>query len=96
MTVFILVRTIVEKVDGNASLINLDQSKAFDRVDHTFLEAVLYYSRFRVALSHLDPSPLCIPWSHGRGEWSKVRAFHFDSTDLSRLPAIAYALNSCG
>ena len=36
-----LVRTIVEKVDGNAALINLDQSKAFDRVDHAFLEAVL-------------------------------------------------------
>ena len=36
-----LVRTIVEKVDGNAAQINLDQSKAFDRVDHCFLEAVL-------------------------------------------------------
>ena len=43
-----LVRTIVEKVDGNAALINLDQSKAFDRVDHTFLEAVLSAAGFRV------------------------------------------------
>ena len=43
-----LVRTIVEKVDGNAALINLDQSKAFDRVDHAFLEAVLSAAGFGV------------------------------------------------
>ena len=43
-----LVRTIVEKVDGNAALINLDQSKAFDRVDHAFLEAVLSSAGFGV------------------------------------------------
>ena len=41
-----LVRTIVEKVNGNAALINLDQSKAFDRVDHAFLEAVLSAAGF--------------------------------------------------
>ena len=41
-----LVRTIVEKVDGNAALINLDQSKAFDRVDHGFLESVLSAASF--------------------------------------------------
>ena len=43
-----LVRTIVEKVDGNAALINLDQSKAFDRVDHAFLEAVLSAAGFGI------------------------------------------------
>ena len=31
-----MVRTIVEKVDGKTALINLDQSKAFDRVDPDF------------------------------------------------------------
>ena len=41
-----LVRTIVEKVDGNTALINLDKSKAFDRVDHAFLEAVLSAAGF--------------------------------------------------
>ena len=41
-----LFRTIVEKVDRNAALINLDQSKAFDRVDHGFLEAVLSSAGF--------------------------------------------------
>lgn len=32
---------IIEKVDGEAMLINLDQLKAFDRVDLHFLEVVL-------------------------------------------------------
>ena len=36
-----MVCMIKETVDGNAMLINLNQSKAFDRVDHGFLEAVL-------------------------------------------------------
>ena len=56
-----LVRTIVEKVDGNASLINLDQSKAFDRVDHAFLEAILsaagFGLHFRTWICHLYASP---------------------------------------
>ena len=41
-----LVHMIVENVDVNAALINLDQSKAFDRVDHAFLEAVLSAAGF--------------------------------------------------
>ena len=41
-----LVCTIIEKVDRNAALINLDQSKAFDRVDNGFLEAVLSAASF--------------------------------------------------
>ena len=41
-----LVRTIVEKVDENAVLIYLDQSKAFDRGNHAFLEAVLSAAGF--------------------------------------------------
>ena len=43
-----LVRTIIEKVDGNTTLINLDQSKAFDRVDNAFLEAVLSAAGFEL------------------------------------------------
>ena len=42
-----LVCTIIEKV-GNGALINLDQSKAFDRVDHGFLEFVLSAAGFRL------------------------------------------------
>ena len=36
-----MVRTIIEKVDRNAALIN-----AFDRIDHGFLEAVLSVAGF--------------------------------------------------
>ena len=43
-----LVRTILDKDDNKAALINLDQSKAFDRVDHGFFEAVLSAAGFRV------------------------------------------------
>ena len=44
-----LVRQILEgiKDDTKAALINLDQSKAFDRVDHRFLEAVLETAGFK-------------------------------------------------
>ena len=42
-----IVRTIIEKIHGNATLINLDQSKTFDRVDHAFLETVLSAVGFR-------------------------------------------------
>ncbi|CAE1178594.1 unnamed protein product [Acanthosepion pharaonis] len=41
-----MVRLILEQVDSEAALINLDQSKAFDRVDHRFLEAVLSAAGF--------------------------------------------------
>ncbi len=34
------------KDDTEAALINLDQSKAFDRVDHRFLAAVLETTEF--------------------------------------------------
>ena len=56
-----LVRTIVEKLDGNAGLINLDQSKAFDRVDHAFLDSVLSAAGFGLHfctwIRLLDASP---------------------------------------
>ena len=56
-----LVRTVVEKVDGNAALINLYQSKAFNRVDHGFLVAVLsaagFKLHFRIWIRLLYASP---------------------------------------
>lgn len=36
-----LVQMIIEKVDDQAVMINLAQSKAFNRVDHCFLDVVL-------------------------------------------------------
>lgn len=42
-----LVRMIIEKVE-KAVMINLDQFKGFDRVDHSLLEAVLFAARFKL------------------------------------------------
>ena len=39
---------IIGKLDGKTLLINLDQSKAFDRIDYDFLEAVLSATRFEL------------------------------------------------
>ena len=41
-----MVRSIVEKGDGKATLINLNHSKASNRVDYSFLEAVLSAAGF--------------------------------------------------
>ena len=49
----LLVPTTIEKIGGNAPLINLDQSKDFDRADHGFLEAVCL-------LLYIAP---CVPYS---------------------------------
>ena len=45
-----MIRQILEKLnedDTGAALINLDQSKAFDRVDHRFLEAIMKKAGFK-------------------------------------------------
>ena len=58
-----LIRTVLEGIedDTTAALINLDQSKAFDRVDHRFLGAVLeaagFGDGFRAWISILYRSP---------------------------------------
>ena len=58
-----LIRTVLEGIEDDtcAALINLDQSKAFDRVDHRFLGAVLeaagFGDGFRAWISILYRSP---------------------------------------
>ena len=62
-----LVRQILEGIedDTKAVLINLDQSKAFDRVDHRFLAAVLETAGFEpefhkgISMLPIVPSSLC-------------------------------------
>lgn len=44
------IRTIIEKVNEEASLIPLDQAMAFDRVDRRFLETVLSAAGFETNL----------------------------------------------
>lgn len=70
-----LVRTIIEKIDREATLLNLDQSKGFDRVDHRFLEAVLsaavYKLYFRSSIRLLYASSSVMVEVNG------VRSKHF-------------------
>ena len=67
-----LVRQILEgiKDDTKAALINLDQSKAFDRVDHRFLAAVLettgFKPEFRKWISILYHNPQAVVQVNGR------------------------------
>ena len=82
-----LVRQILEgiKEDTEAALINLDQSKAFDRVDHRFLVAVLetagFKPEFRKWISILYHNPQAVvqvsllwsPCSEGLGTEGLVR-----------------------
>ena len=90
-----LVHTIIEKVSGNAALINLDQSKAFDRVDHGFLKAVLSVTRFKlhsrswIRFLYAHPHPVVVV------EGSKYEALHFVSIDSSRLPVLTHTLHPC-
>lgn len=52
-----MVCMVIEKVKEEAALINLNHSKAFDRVNHCFLEAALSVAVF----SLLDLSLVCEP-----------------------------------
>ena len=67
-----LVRQILEGIEDNtkAALINLDQSKAFDRVDHRFLAAVLetvgFEPEFRKWVSMLYRNPQAVVQVNGR------------------------------
>ncbi len=67
-----LIRTIIEGVkdDEEAALINLDQSKAFDRVDHRYLAAVLQAAGFAPNfcrwISLLYRSPSAVVQVNGR------------------------------
>lgn len=59
-----LVQLVIEKVDSEAALINLDQSKLFKRVAHRFLEAVLasvcFGLYFRSWIRLLYASPVAV------------------------------------
>ena len=67
-----LVRQILEGIedDTEAALINLDQSKAFDRVDHRFLAAVLetagFEPEFRKWISMLYCNPQAVVQVNGK------------------------------
>ena len=76
-------------------LIISDQPMAFDKVDHHFLEAVLYMAGIQAKLLLLNSSLLCVPWSYDGGKQDTIKAFHFVSINLSRLSTVASTLRLC-
>ena len=76
------------------TLINLDQPKAFDRVDQ-FSGGCLVCGWIWASLLQLDSLSLCVPWSRGGSERRKIKAFHFVSIDSSKLSALVHAVHPC-
>ena len=64
------------------SLINLDQSKGFDRMDYGFVG-----SWVRAKLLQLNSPFVRVSQSHGRGERGKIETLFFVSINSSRLCA---------
>ena len=83
-----LVRHILEGIedDTEAALINLDQSKAFDRVDHRFLAAVLetagFEPEFRKWIGMLYQNPQVVVQVNGR----RSRAFAIERSVQQGCP----------
>ena len=75
-----LIREVLEGVEDGleAALINLDQSKAFDRVDHQFLATVLetagFQLEFRIWISMMYHNPQIMEQVNGRRSRSNVRS----------------------
>ena len=74
--------------DGNeAVLINLDQSKTFDRVDHRFLVTVLetagFKPEFRRWISMMYHNPQAVVQVNGK----RSEAFAIGSVGLSAVPS---------
>lgn len=78
-----MVCMIIEKVKEEAALINLNHSKAFDRVDHCFLEAVLSVAGFKlyfhswICLLYVSPSTMVEDLSISSCPDSFIRVVHF-------------------
>ena len=92
-----LVRQILEGIedDTEAALINLDQSKAFDRVDHRFLVAVLetagFEPEFRKWISMLYRNPQAVVQVKGRCSGG----FCDRAIAPARLPLVPSSLCPC-
>ena len=67
-----LIRGIIERLDDGteAVLINLDQSKAFDRVEHRFLSSILETAGFKPEfyrwISMMYHNPQAVAQANGR------------------------------
>ena len=91
---FNLVHTFLVKVNEDTTLIHLDQSKAFDRVDHCFLEIVaefkmnfhscifLYaYLRAKREVNGIKLDSFVLSWSYYKG-WSLLPLLHVPVWEL--------------
>ena len=89
-----LVRQILEgiKDDTEAALINLDQSKAFDRVDHRFLATVLETAEcepeFHKWISMLYHNPQAVV----QGEWKAFEGLCDRAVGSARLSLVSSSL----
>ena len=72
-----LVREILEgiKDDTEGALINLDQSKAFDRMDHRFLVTVFGDCRIRTGVPQMAQHDVPQPAGGGAGERKAFEGF---------------------
>ena len=89
-----LIREVLEgiKDDTESALISLDQSKAFDRVDHRFLASVLetagFKPEFRRWISHDVPQPS----GSGAGERKAFGGGHDRAIGRAGLPPVSSSL----
>ena len=91
-----LIRKVLEGIedDTEASLISLDQSKAFDRVDHRFLASVLetagFKPEFRRWISMMNHNPQAVMQVNGRR--SRVFAIERSVRQGCSLSPLLYVL----
>ena len=71
-------------------IINLNQSKAFDRLHHGFLEAVLSAAGFGLQFRCWVRL-----YAFSRSECDNIEAFHIDSVGLSRFFALTHVVRLC-
>ena len=91
-----LIREVLEGIedDTEAALISLDQSKAFDRVDHRFLASVLetagFKPEFRRWISMMYHNPQAVVQVNGRCS----RVFAIERSVRQGCPRLLYSMSS--
>lgn len=86
-----LVHMIIVKVDKEVVLINLDQFKALDKVDHCFLEVVLSMAGFKLYFCYLFASCRRTPML-----WDKIEALHHVQIQVDGEPGPWQNHLACG
>ena len=89
-----MVRKILEglKDDTEAGLINLDQSKAFNRMDHRFLATVFGDRRIRTGVPQMDQHDVPQPAGSRAGERKAFGGFGNRAVGSAGLPFVSSSL----